>query len=149
MHCCHERSFSRDNLKSGCAQKLAGRLSWAGQHLFHRVGRAMLRPIFNQKRSRTGKLTAELKIALGWWLWALEQDIVETRFWKMCELPPVHLFVDAAGSPAHCAAVLFVDGRCLYTDGAPAGHLMEQFQNLKKKRRKTLDTCCGHLITQL
>ena len=126
-------------LKGGCALKLAGRLSWAGQFLFHRVGRAMLRPIFDQKFSRTGALTVQLKTALGWWLWALEQDIVETRQWKMCELPPVRLLVDAAGVPAHCAAVLFVDGRCLYTDGAPAAHLMKQFQSRSDNQIMTLE----------
>ena len=127
------------SLKAGCAQKLAGRLSWAGQFLFHRVGRAMLRPIFHQKFSRSGSLSTELKVALGWWLWALEQDIVETRQWQSCELPPVHLMVDAAGSPAHCAAVLFVDGRCMYTDGAPAEYLMKEFQGRSDNQIMTLE----------
>ena len=39
-------------LHAGTAQKLSGRLSWAVQYMFFRVGRAMLRPIFNQKFSR-------------------------------------------------------------------------------------------------
>ena len=39
-------------LSAGAASKLAGRLLWATQHLFHRLGRAMLRPIFKQKSSR-------------------------------------------------------------------------------------------------
>ena len=47
-----ERALESGVLSPGCAQKLAGRLSWAGQHLFHRVGRAMLRPIFRQRFAR-------------------------------------------------------------------------------------------------
>ena len=39
-------------LQPGCAQKLAGRLCWSTQFLFHKLGRAMLRPIFAQKWSR-------------------------------------------------------------------------------------------------
>ena len=34
------------SMYSGCAQKLAGRLSWASQFVFKRLGRAMLRPLF-------------------------------------------------------------------------------------------------------
>ena len=49
-------ALTTGSLKAGCAQKLAGRLSWAGQFLFRRVGRAMLRPIFHQKFSRSGNL---------------------------------------------------------------------------------------------
>ncbi len=41
-----------NKLNAGDAGKLAGRLSWSTQHLFFRVGRAMLRAIFDQKRSR-------------------------------------------------------------------------------------------------
>ena len=36
-------------LPSEAAAKLAGRLNWAGSYMFHRLGRAMLRPIFDQK----------------------------------------------------------------------------------------------------
>ncbi len=39
-------------LHAGAASKLAGRLSWATQHIFHRLGRAMIRPIYAQKRTR-------------------------------------------------------------------------------------------------
>jgi len=47
--------------------------------------------------------------------------------------------VDAAGSPAHCAAVLFVDGRCMYTDGAPAEYLMKEFQGRSDNQIMTLE----------
>ena len=43
-----KRALETDVLHPGCAQKLAGRLSWAAQHLFRRLGRAMLRPLFRR-----------------------------------------------------------------------------------------------------
>ena len=45
-----EESF----LSGGDAIKLAGKLMWATQHLFRRVGRAVIKPIFAQKRSFSG-----------------------------------------------------------------------------------------------
>ena len=47
-----QKALAENILPGGAAQKLAGRLNWAGQYLFHRVGRAMLRPIYNQKFSK-------------------------------------------------------------------------------------------------
>jgi len=44
------------SLSRGAAQKLAGRLNWAGQRMFHRLGRAMLRPIYDQKFSKCVRL---------------------------------------------------------------------------------------------
>ena len=48
-----EVALAKGVLHTGCAQKLAGRLSWATQFLFKRLGRAMLRPIFKQAHSRS------------------------------------------------------------------------------------------------
>ena len=45
-------------LKPGCAEKLAGRLSWAVQVMFYRIGRAMIRPVFDQKRVGNGVLSS-------------------------------------------------------------------------------------------
>ena len=39
-------------LKPGLASKMAGRLQWTCQHMFQRVGRAMIRPIYDQQYSR-------------------------------------------------------------------------------------------------
>ena len=117
-------------LHSGAAKKLAGRLNWAVQYLFHWLGRAMIRPIYDQAYSRfvnalhcvcvqdplgfaysrNGSVGKELRVALTWWLWALGLDIMEERPWTSADEPLAHLFVDARGSPAHCAAVLFIDG---------------------------------------
>jgi hypothetical protein len=85
------------SLAAGCASKLAGRLQWACQFMFYRLGRAMIRPIYSQCQSRSGVVGEELKVALGWWKQILTTNIVEERFWKFPEAPLAHLFVDAAG----------------------------------------------------
>ena len=114
-------------LHRGAAQKLAGRLSWSTQFIFHKLGRAMLRPIFTQKFARDGRIASPLGIALRWWLRVLELDIVEDRSWHVPELPPARLFVDARSTPPRCAAVLFIDGVCLYSDGKPHDDIMQWF----------------------
>ena len=40
-----ELALTTLTLTAGCAQKLAGRLSWATQFMFFKLGRAMIRPI--------------------------------------------------------------------------------------------------------
>ena len=47
-----KEALGSGRLFAGCAQKLAGRLCWSVQKIFHKVGRAMLRPIYRQKFSR-------------------------------------------------------------------------------------------------
>ena len=49
-----EAALASGVLRVGCAEKLAGRLSWATQFIFHRLGRAMIRPIFDQCHTRAG-----------------------------------------------------------------------------------------------
>ena len=45
--CCRIQKYLEEGtLLSGDASKLAGALQWACQHMFKRLGRAMLRPIF-------------------------------------------------------------------------------------------------------
>ena len=41
------------------------------------------------------------------------------------DTPPVHLFCDAAGDPAHLGAVLWLDGKVLYTQCAPPAKIAE------------------------
>ena len=101
-------------LRRGCASKLAGRLQWSTQYLFHRLGRAMLRPIFAQCHAGDRSVGSDLRVALSWWCKVLELGIVEERFWKLSEAPLAHMFVDAAGKSARygptavaCVAILF------------------------------------------
>jgi len=52
---CHaiiQEALAQEALSIGCASKLAGRLNWASQFLFKRLGRAMLRPIYAQIHRR-------------------------------------------------------------------------------------------------
>ena len=53
MHTMRE-ALTEGVLHSGAAKKLAGRLNWAVQYLFHRLGRAMIRPICDPAHSRFG-----------------------------------------------------------------------------------------------
>lgn len=97
------KALTEGKLSAGCAEKLAGRLSWATQFMFYRLGRALLRPIFDQRFSLKGKIGNTLKVALEWWLQVLSSDLCEEHPWEASKLPVVHLFVDARGSPARCS----------------------------------------------
>ena len=97
--------------------------------MFYKVGRSFLRPIYDQKYSRDGSIGPQLRIALLWWRRALQQDLSETHAWETEDRSPAHLFVDARGEPARCAAVLFDGFSWLYTDGAPSERVMSNFKN--------------------
>ena len=88
---------------------------------------------------RRGELGTELEIALRWWIAVLSTEFAEQRAWKTPELPPVHLFVDARGQPARCAAVLYIDGAWHYTDGAPSTQHMHRFQQRADKQITSLE----------
>ena len=85
----------------------------------------MLRPIYDQQKSRSGRLTPALRKALQWWCEILSLRIAEKRSWHAPETGPVHLFCDAAGDPAHLGAVLWLDGKVLYTHCAPPASIVE------------------------
>ena len=53
----------------GDASKMAGRLSFAAQHMYMKIGRAMLKPFFSQQYSppRGVKANGELLSACKWW----------------------------------------------------------------------------------
>ena len=96
------------------AQKLAGRLGFCAQHCFHRLGRAMVRIIISAtfRKSRNGNYFSEdVAIACAWWAEVLEFE----RFERIPLAPStrpsrVDVFSDAAGDPAHLAAVLVAQG---------------------------------------
>ena len=98
----------------------------ATQHLFYRVGRAMIKPIFAQKASQDGHVGLRLEGALRWWIITLERGVAERRPWKLSEAPPCKLHVDAASTPARLAGVLFCDGSVQYFDVAPSKSIMQQ-----------------------
>ena len=55
----------------------AGRLCWAAQFLFRRLGRAMLRPLFTRAHSAECELDDALRTALRWWLMVLRAGTAE------------------------------------------------------------------------
>ena len=61
------------------AGKLAGRLCFRAQNAFHRLGRAMLRPIYQQQHMplRKGALRPLLAMSLAWW-----QRVLRHRLWQ-------------------------------------------------------------------
>ena len=120
------RAIRTGMMMPGSAEKLAGWLCWATQFIFNRLGRAMLRPIFDQKRKRSGKVDAALRTALRWWLFVLAQDLCEEHPWVIPQTDVAHIFVDARGEPPRCAAVLFLDGRWYYTDGKLSSLIIER-----------------------
>ena len=110
-------SLYNDHLPPGQADKLAGQLSWASQVLFHRMGRAMLRPLYNRQYGKGNCLSTSLRVVLKWWLRVLEHEIVETRPWRAQQPKTAFLFADA--SATHVGAVLFSGADILYTDWKP------------------------------
>lgn len=114
---------------------------FATQHLFHRVGRALIKPVYAQKGSRNGIIGPRLRAALEWWLRVLCMSISETREWKAVESRPCHLFVDAASSPARCAAILFHSGGISYTDAAPNDAMWSLFCQRRDKQITGLEIC--------
>jgi hypothetical protein len=64
-----DKALATGRLTPGDAAKLAGRLSFAAQHTFRRLGRAMLRALFQQEHAplKGARLGADLKLSLKWW----------------------------------------------------------------------------------
>ena len=98
-------------LGTGEAGRLAGRLAFAAQYVFMRLGRAMLRPFFAQQYSplagsRIGPLLA---LAIDWWLQALKLPLCSEVKIHEPEGTAVDLWCDARGTPPRVGAVL-VDG---------------------------------------
>ena len=134
-------------LDGGGAQKMAGRLSWSTQFLFHKLGRAMIKAIFAQKTSATAQIGPRLLEALHWWCRVLQLNISETWPWHRVAEKVGRVFVDAASSPAYCAVVVFIDGRSYYTAVAPPPQLMRQLAVRGDKQITSLvcEFCRCHL----
>ena len=116
-------------LDPGEAAKLAGRLSWGCSQLFHRFGRAMLRPIFDQQSRRDGKVDVHLKRALMWWQEVLRLGVCELRAWEEPEADLLQLFCDARGNPPHLGAVLFWRGKCWWTHMRVEASMLGRFRS--------------------
>eukprot|EP00973_Karenia_brevis_P078150 10853323-Karenia_brevis.AAC.1 len=125
----------RGRLEPGLASKMSGRLSWSCSNMFHKVGRATLRPLFDQKTRRDGQMSDELKESLSFWRTVLAEGISELREWREHAGEIVHLFVDAAGSPACLGAVLFLSHNSkLFTHMRPTELMMRSFMVREDKQ---------------
>ena len=121
--CCHD------------AAKLAGRLSLTAQNAFFRLGRAMLRPIFQQqyKPLSQGRARPALRMALRWWRQALAHGVGQRRRLEGRQ-GVVDIFCDAASTPAKVAAVLVAETGISYTVWTPDEELMGRFLQRKDKQ---------------
>ena len=71
------------------------------------LGRALLRPIINQSRTRNNFIKHELALALSWWIEVLGNDLKQIRPWDEKGDKQIHMFSDARSTPPRVAAVLF------------------------------------------
>ena len=132
-------ALSTGQLDAGNAAKLAGKLNFATQYLFRRLGRAMIRALYAQTSSTTGKIGNRLREAFGWWLRILALNICESHPLNVNEDKKSHrLFVDAASTPAHCAAVLCHNDTMLYTNAEPEKGMLEQLIARRDKQITSL-----------
>ena len=117
-------------LGAGEASKLAGRLGWASQHIFRKLGRALLVPIYAHMRSRSSVIGWELKLALRWWLQTLEHGMCEVRVWNEIYTKPLQLLCDARcmrlRSGFACLCVLLVVVRQVNPTQSGGGLVKEQ-----------------------
>jgi len=121
--------LQRGRLSSGHASKLAGKLSFAAQASFWRLGRAMVRPFFQQQYNplREGCIGDMLHLALQWWEIVLAREAVEPISLCLCRSEVLDLFCDARSTPPRLAAVLVDAQRSIrYTDWAPPSDLMQR-----------------------
>ena len=135
-----DEALSNHSLGPGMGKKLAGRLSWSAQHSFCRLGRALLRPLFNiDKRSKWSPI---LESSLKWWREVLSLQIVQVRPWTLPLRRPVVLLCDARGFPARLAAVVYTwDGLSYYTDMVPPRELLDLFTNRRDNQICGLELC--------
>ena len=63
------------NLEMGTASKLAGKLQWSTQSIFRKIGRAMIRPLFDHIREGKTSMSPQLILALSWWVQTLSAGI--------------------------------------------------------------------------
>lgn len=124
-----KEALRSNTLSAGDASKLAGRLAFANQVIFKRIGRAMLRPIYAQQHAplKGGRIGPLLKLSLQWWLAILQLELHEVVPLRpsLCKL--VELFGDARGSPARVASVLVSDDLITYSDWAPCHNVLDTF----------------------
>ena len=100
--------------------------------VFRQLGRASLRPIFDQSTRRDGRMNDELREALRWWIRVLATHITQLHEWTEVGDVPVHLFTDASsGNGGYLGVVLFADGQVWWTHRDIPDRLRAAFCNRK------------------
>ena len=128
------------HLSNGDCKKLAGRLSWSAQHVFRRLGRALLRPLYNPSRGITW--TLKIESSLQWWLEVLDLRLQQKVPWALPCTRPVQLFCDARGTPPRLAAVIYThDGESFFTDMVPPQQLLDFFLDRRDSQICGLELC--------
>ncbi len=70
----------------------------------------------------------ELRLALEWWLQALQLQVTETRLWRQPRQKKGVMLCDARSVPPRVAAVLFIDRKRFYSDWQPDEEVMQSFR---------------------
>lgn len=134
-----ENALSSKKLAAGAASKLSGKLSWGCTHMFDKIGRAALRPLFDQTTRRDGAMSAELLESLRWWRAILKSGVTQNKRWQEAQGAVVHLFCDASGEPAQLGAVLFIDQKCCFTHMRVPHEILHCFMRRRDKQIMALE----------
>ena len=107
-------------LSPKAASVLGGRLGFACQNLFVRLGRAMVRPIYERQHVKDGRAReigqgSALHTALSWWKHVLEQDVVQSWQINGARRRSATVLCDAASTPPILAAAVAVQGKWYFT----------------------------------
>ena len=123
-----EEALRTGFLHPGACSKLAGALSWAAANAFHRLGRAMLRPLFCHAKGRRPEVRRELRLAMRWWMHVLDYDLHQERPWREAVGDHATLIVDARSTPPRLAAVFIPPaGEVQFCDMAPGEKALRHF----------------------
>jgi hypothetical protein len=136
--------LDRGRLAPSLAAKIAGRLSFAAQHSFLRIGRAPLRPIFTQQYNPLpgDRITVLLRDALTWWKHYLKLPLRHTRvFGRRAEC--IHVFTDARSTPPRMGAVMLKDGQLYYADAEPDPAAIERLVKRNDQQIMALEMLAG------
>ena len=127
-------------LTPGAAKKIAGKLSWSAQIVFCRLGRALIRALYNMPRGCTWNWQVES--TLKWWLEVFQLQIYQIRPWSMPDTRPVQVFCDARSTPPRLSAVIYTgDGLSFYTDMVPPTALLNMFKDRSDGQICSLELC--------
>jgi hypothetical protein len=103
-------------LRPDRAGVLGGRLGFACQSIFSKLGRAMVRPVYDRQHLKDKRASeigngSALQVALSWWKTLLDEDIVQS--WPLSGTPrdSVTILCDAASTPPTIAAVVASKGQ--------------------------------------